>query len=314
MSIVIVNYRTPQYIIGCLETLLPELEGISARVVIVDNNSEDDSPAIIQDWLSKHDPNNYALIVRAGTNSGFSGGNNIGIKALKAHYYLLLNSDTLILEGAINMLLDTAKECPGAGLISPWLEGLDGVGQENCFHFHHPVSEFCSSAQTGLLNRLLKKYVVAMPVRSELENPEWTCFACVLIKDAVFGQVGLLDERYFMYFEDVEFCRRARNAGWDIVYQPESRVVHIKGGSSPVQENLVKKKRLPRYYYESRTLYFYNTYGWWGLTFANLLWEAGRLISKTRQLLGRSDKAAIENQWLDIWINWLTPNVSIRTP
>jgi hypothetical protein len=74
-----------------------------------------------------------------------------------------------------------------------------------------------------------------------------------------------------------------------------------------VKENTRQKKRLPKYFYESRTRFFFQLYGWFGLTAANLMWWAGRLVSKSRQLLGRSDKAAIERQWLDIWTNWMDP-------
>ncbi len=92
---------------------------------------------------------------------------------------------------------------------------------------------------------------------------------------------------YFMYFEDVEFCHRAGKAGWKIVHNPAAHIVHLRGGSSPVKKNTTQKKQLPRYFYESRARYFYQVYGWLGLTAANLLWWLGRTISKTRQYLGR---------------------------
>ena len=307
LSIVIVNFRTPILVTDCLESLLPEIEDTDARVIVIDNKSGDNSHNIINEWLAENDGRKNVQLIQSNVNSGFSSGNNIGIKTLGASYYLLLNSDTLVREGAIRKMLDAAIASPGAGLISPRLEWQDKVAQESCFRFPTPVSELCSAAQTGLIDRLFSKHIVALPVQSTVTHPQWTSFACVLIKDEVFQQVGLMDEKYFMYFEDVEFCYRAGKAGWDIVNIPEARVVHLRGGSSPVKENTVQKKRLPRYYYESRTLYFYQTYGWLGLTVVNLLWEAGRLISKTRQVLGRADKAAIEFQWLDIWSNWLAP-------
>jgi N-acetylglucosaminyl-diphospho-decaprenol L-rhamnosyltransferase len=170
------------------------------------------------------------------------------------------------------------------------------------------------AAQTGLLDRMLGKYIVPLPVQSVPTNPPWTSFACILIRDEVIHQVGLLDEKYFMYFEDVEFCHRTRNAGWDILNCPEARVMHLHGGSSSLTKDAAQKKRLPRYYYESRALYFYQTYGWLGLTAANLLWEAGRVLSKFQQMLGRPDKAGIDSKWLDIWINWLTPFKSYTHP
>jgi len=314
LSIVIVNYRTPKFVIDCLTTLLPELDGLDVRVVVVDNHSEDDSPVIIRAWLARHDVGGRVMVVESEHNSGFSGGNNTGIQSLNAHNYLLLNSDTLIRPGAIRIILDTAMRFPEAGLVSPRLEWPDGVGQESCFRFPTPFSELSSASQTGLVDRLLEKYIVALPVQTQIAWPQWTSFACVLVKDELLREVGLMDDGYFMYFEDIEYCHRARKAGWGIVHNPEARVVHLRGGSSPVKERTRLKQKLPKYYYESRTRYFYQTYGWLGLTSANLLWWLGRVVSGVRQLLGRSDKAAIEGKWLDIWINWLHPLKSYKSP
>lgn len=307
LSVVIVNFRTPHFILECLGTLLPELSGLTARIVIVDNNSADDSPRVIRSWLAMHDHDRRVDLLISGRNSGFAGGNNLGISAIQASHYLLLNSDTLIRAGAIKALIDAARQYPEAGLISPRLEWPDGTGQESCFRFHSPASELLSAAQTSVTDKLLSRYLVPLRVQETIARPQWTSFACVLVRREVFEQIGLLDEGYFMYFEDVEFCWRARKAGWDIVHEPAARVVHLRGGSSPVKERSRQKKRLPQYYYESRTRLLYQIYGWWGLTLANLMWWLGRVISKTRQVLGRPDKTAIECQWRDIWINWLQP-------
>jgi N-acetylglucosaminyl-diphospho-decaprenol L-rhamnosyltransferase len=307
LSIVIVNFRTPKLVTECLRSFLADLDGVNARVVVVDNQSGDGSPEIISAWLAAHDVMGKVMLVQSKRNAGFAGGNNIGIQAYKAQYYLLLNSDTLIRPGAIRTILDTVSSSPQVGLVSPRLEWPDGTGQESCFRFHTPFSELSGASQTGLIDRLLGKYIIALPVQTKIARPQWTSFACVLIKNEVFQQIGLLDDGYFMYFEDVEFCHRAHKAGWAIVHNPEARVVHLRGGSSPVKEQTRLKKRVSRYFYESRTRFFYQAYGWLGLTSANLLWWMGRTVSGARQLLGRSDKAAIEGQWLDIWTNWLNP-------
>lgn len=307
LSCVIVNYKTPHYLIDCLPGLLSELKDVDAMITIVDNKSEDGSVEIIREWVSSNIADSKVRIIESPTNSGFAAGNNIGIRAQSAQYYLLLNSDTLIRPGAIRTILDAATSYPKAGLISPRLEWPNGNGQESCFRFPSPLAEMSYASQTGLIDRLLANYIVALPVQAEIAWPQWTSFACVLIKDEVFQQIGLLDEGYFMYYEDVEFCYRANKAGWSIVHNPEARVVHLRGGSSSVKKQTKLKKRVPRYFYESRTRYYYQTYGWLGLTAANLLWWSGRTISKTRQIMGRSDKAAIEGQWLDIWINWQNP-------
>lgn len=307
LSVVIVNYRTPKLVTECLASLLPEINGMDARVVVVDNRSDDNSPEVIRAWLATHDVEAKATFIQSNQNAGFAAGNNIGIKACSAQYYLLLNSDTLVRSGAIRFILDTANRFPDAGMISPRLEWPDDTGQESCFRFPSPFSELCDASNTRLIDRFFGKYIVAMPVQTQIAQPEWTSFACVLIKDNVIRQVGLLDEGYFMYFEDIEYCHRARQSGWTIVHNPAAHVVHLRGGSSPVKEQTRKKKRVPKYFYESRARYFYQTYGWLGLTAANLLWWLGRIVSGTRQLLGRPDKAVVEGRWLDIWTNWLNP-------
>lgn len=294
-------------VIDCLESLIPILEDKSISIHVIDNLSNDESPKTIQGWISKNQLNSIVKISCSPFNYGFSGGNNIGISNIDSEYYLLLNSDTLIREGAIDKLLKAAAEYKDVGLITPRLEWPDGSPQESCFRFHSPVSEFISSAQTGLITRLLSKYVVPITVSDQVSYPEWSSFACVMIRKEVFDDIGLMDDGYFMYFEDAEFCHRAQRAGWKVLNEPSARVVHLRGGSSPVKENTRLKKRLPRYYYESRTRYFYQVYGWLGLTLANLLWSAGRCISLVRQVLGRPDKAVSQWQWLDIWTNWLRP-------
>ena len=307
LSIVIINYRTPTLLIDCLIALFPELENIDAQIVVVDNCSNDDSHLLIKKWLTDHDTEHKVLFIQSKVNLGFAAGNNIGINALEANYYLLLNSDTLVRKGAIQTILDTANLHPQAGLISPRLEWPNGEGQESCFRFHNLLSEFMRAAHTGFIDRLLSRFIVALPVQTDVINSDWTSFACVLIRGEIFQQIGMLDEGYFMYFEDAEFCHRVSKSDWRIVHNPDARVVHLRGGSSPVKENTKLKKRLPLYYYESRARYFYQLYGWFGLTLANILWATGRLISKTRQLSGRSDKAISKKQWLDIWTNWLHP-------
>lgn len=307
LAIVVVNYKTPEFVTDCMSTLLPELENLKAKVVIVDNNSGDDSSTVIKNWLAEHDKAGVVLFVQSHFNGGFAAGNNIGIKAIRADYYLMLNSDTLVRKGSIQRLLDTALAHPEAGIISPRLEWPDERGQESCFVYPSPFSELMLAAQTGAIDRILGKYIVAMPLQSQLAYPDWTSFACALVPAEVFQQLGLLDEGYFMYFEDTEFCHRVKKAGWQIIHNPEARVVHLRGGSSPVKQRTLQKKRLPSYYYESRTRLFFQISGYWGLIAANLMWHLGRILSLGRQALGRQDKAAVEKQWRDIWTNCSRP-------
>jgi len=125
----------------------------------------------------------------------------------------------------------------------------------------------------------------------------------------------LLDEEFFMYFEDVDFCQRARRAGWNIIHNPNARVVHLRGGSSPVKSQTEKKKRLPRYFYESRTRYYYKYFGRSGLLAANLFWHLGWLIGRLRKLLNSSYQPNIcESQWRDIWFSFTSPSKPYTHP
>ncbi|WXG52263.1 MAG: hypothetical protein RNU03_16000 [Candidatus Sedimenticola sp. (ex Thyasira tokunagai)] len=211
-------------------------------------------------------------------------------------------------------MLDNTDKFPDAGLFSPRLEWPDGIPQESCFRFLTPVGELISAARTGPVTKAFAKYNVPIAVSDQISYPEWTSFACVLVRGQVFEDIGLMDDKFFMYFEDVEFCHRAGASGWKIINDPSAHVVHLRGGSSPVKENARTGKRLPRYYYESRTRYFYKLYGWKGLLKANLFWSLGRIISLTRELLGKKAPHVSHKQWLDIWANLRCPDAPYTKP
>tara|TARA_R110001606_G_scaffold395664_2_gene568558 strand:- start:191035 stop:192021 length:987 start_codon:yes stop_codon:yes gene_type:complete len=308
LAIVIINYKTPLLITDCLSSLLPELSKLAAKVVIVDNHSNDESCQIISKWIALHDNFKQIELIESKVNTGFSGGNNLGINHIEAKYYLLLNSDTIVRKGAIENLLRAASADEHCGLISPRLEWPDATPQESCFQFHSPISEFISSSGTGVITRLLKKYSVPKPIINVNSYCDWTSFACVLIKAEVFKKIGLMDDEFFMYFEDMAFCYHARQSGWSILNVPSAHVVHLRGGSSPVKKQAKLRKRLPRYYYESRTRCFYLVYGHLGLSLANIMWTFGFIISLSRSLLSsRYIPNRSASQWKDIWTNFFNP-------
>ncbi|MBE8232877.1 MAG: glycosyltransferase family 2 protein [Endozoicomonadaceae bacterium] len=308
LAIVIINYKTPQLVIDCLNSLISEIKDIDAKVIVVDNHSGDDSCQLIQAWIDKSSISAKVILIPSKTNSGFSGGNNLGIKHVEAGNYLLLNSDTVVRAGAIQQLLDQATKDDSAGLISPRLEWPDATPQKSCFRFHTPISEMISAASTGPIYKLFNAFRVPRELSDDHNYYDWTSFACVLIKGQVFKDIGLMDNSYFMYFEDVMFCFRAKQAGWKVLNIPEAHVVHLRGGSSPVKSLNKQRKRLPRYFYESRTRCFFQIYGRMGLLAANMLWMIGFVIASMRRLLSPSFNPDIsKNQWRDVWINFLHP-------
>ena len=128
-----------------------------------------------------------------------------------------------------------------------------------------------------------------------------------MISAECIAKTGYLDEGFFMYFEDVEYCHRMCRTGFKVFHNPAASAVHLRGGSSSVKKNIATKKRLPKYYYQSRCRFYYKKYGYLGLFTTNIFWYLGRGVSLTRQFMGRKDKSALKSQWKDIWSNFFNP-------
>ncbi len=309
LAVIILNYRRADLVVDCLASLAPDLRGRPYWcAAVVDNASGDGSAERIEAAIHERGWGDWARVVRSPLNGGFSAGNNVGLRAVEAAHYVLLNSDTLVRPGAFAELLEAAERHPEAGLIGPRLEGLDGAAQESCFRFATPASELMAAAATGPISRMLKRYEVAMRVSETPLEPEWISFACVLLRGRALAEIGPLDEHYFMYFEDMDYCRRAWEKGWHVRYEPAAHVVHLRGGSSPVKSAFASRARVPRYYFASRTRYFAKHFGGiGGVLLANAAWLAGRMISKLRETLGSKAPHTAERQARDIWTDWRRP-------
>ena len=307
LAIIIINYRTPHFIKDCLESLVRQINPNHHRVVIVDNASGDGSDFEIEKHITVCGWTKCVTIERSPFNGGFAAGNNYGIRRIRAEAYLLLNSDTIVRPGAIEQLLEAYRRYPAVGLFSPRLEWSDGRPQESCFYHRKPYIEFFTAARTKIVDQLFAAKGGPYPLPTKPIYPDWTSFACVLIRYEVFKRIGLLDEGYFMYFDDMDFCQRAWASGIPTLHLPSSRVVHLRGGSSPTKQLVAGKKRPPKYWYASRNRYYAKFYGHSGLWFANFCWYAGRLISLLREVLGLKKPHTCERQWLDIWTNVRQP-------
>lgn len=301
LCIVIVNYRTPGLVLDALESLTGQLDNTLDHVLIVDNASGDDSADRIEHAISARGLGSLCRVLRSARNGGFSAGNNIGIRAADARYYMLLNSDTIVRPNAIPALLAEMEAHPELGLAGPRLEWPDGTAQISCFRDHTPWSELLAAAKTGPVTALLQAFEVPLPVADQTMEAQWVSFACVVIRREVIDRVGLLDEGYFMYFEDSDYCRAARAAGFRVGYFPSARVVHLRGGTSDVKEKIAKRRRPPRYFYESRARYFRKGYGVLGPAAANALWQLGRVVSLARELAGNKAPHTCDKEWLDNW-------------
>lgn len=301
----ILNYRTPDLVADALKTLEGQVQLPDGLVVIVDNDSGDGSDARIDAFIQEAGYGDWAHVIQAGRNGGFSAGNNVGMRAVEADFYMLLNSDTLVRPGAVERLLRDMELHPDVGIGSPRLEWPDGDPQESCFRDPSWATEFLQSAETGPITKLMPDREVYLPVQKEPIDVDWTSFAAVMIRREVIERIGLMDEGYFMYFEDADYCRTAREAGFRVRHFPFARVVHLRGGSSDVKKKKAAKKRPPRYFYEARGRYFRKHYGWPGAVRVNAMWTVGRGIHFAREKLMGATPNSCEREWLDNWTGLL---------
>lgn len=282
LAVVILNYRTVELTASTIDAVLPELDRENHVVVVVDNFSNDGSLEYLERIIKARD--SYCIkLIENERNAGFSAGVNIGIRSIDASCYLLLNSDAYPRKSAIRKLVGCSMDNP-LSIIYPTLQFPDGVPQRNYFKDHSYLSELIDAAQTNLVTACLKRWDVSS-VNKDVGDVDWVSFACVLIPKSVFELCGFLDEGFFLYYEDAEFCRRARLKGITFVHAPGVNFVHLRGQSATVKSDISSRRRLPMYYYQSRSYYFRKRNGRLGLFLANLCWYMGRCVSLLRELV-----------------------------
>jgi len=292
--IVIVNYRTSGLVIDALRSLEAEVVALPGiRVVVVDNASGDGSTERLADAIREHDWHDWASLLPLEQNGGFAAGNNAAIRpALKSgaipRYVLLLNPDTVVRSGAVRTLFDFMEDRPDVGLAGSRLEDPDGTPQRSAFRFPCILGELEAGLRLGIASRFLARWAAAPPVKDDAGPTDWVAGASLIVRREVFEKVGLLDESYFLYFEEVDFCRRAHLAGWPCWYVPQSRVVHLVGQSSGLHaSNDAHRRRRPAYWFEARQRYFLSHLGRARTFLADLAWSVGYASYRVRRYLQR---------------------------
>lgn len=314
VRIVIVNYRTPGLVIDCLRSLTEEVQALGdCKVVVVENASGDDSAERIGAAIRDTGWQSWVELLVVEKNLGFAGGNNAALRPMLAvprppDYVLLLNPDTVIRPGAVRTLVDFLDKHPDVGIAGSRLEHPDGTPQRSAFRFPSVASEFEGGMRLGLVSKLLHRRLVAPPVRDDEHPTDWIAGASMLVRREVFDAIGLMDERYFLYFEETDFCLRARRAGWSCWYVPSSHVVHLVGQSSGVTDVKRPARRMPRYWFESYRRYFGQNHGRVYAWLAAAAYTVGYATYRVRRRLQRKlDNDPPYFLWDFIRFNFLTP-------
>ena len=313
LLIVIVCYKASELTIDCLRSLSGQIRDVpDAKVAVCENGTGQESVRQIKEAIESQGWCDWVRLKAIFPNRGFTGGNNAILRDAMAwprppDYFLLLNADTIVHPGALAALYSAIEVDSALGIVGPRIVSPEGQVQNSCFRDPSPLSEFLRAAGTGILNRLCGRSHFALAPAKGTTNHDWISFACALLRRDVLDSVGLLDEGYFMYCDDKDYCRRARRAGWRIGHCPEATVMHLVGRSNPVPSDMKARRRPPRYYYVSRSRYYGKFLGRSGLWATNLCWLAGRFVSVTRELLRTKRCHLCDKEWMDIWANWWDP-------
>jgi N-acetylglucosaminyl-diphospho-decaprenol L-rhamnosyltransferase len=287
--IVIVNYRTARLTIDCLDSIAGQTSELRFfHVVVVDNASGDGSQELLREVIVRRRWHSWASLLLLDRNGGFAYGNNAGIRkalhsARHVSYIMLLNPDTIVRQGAIRALVDFMDSHAHVGIAGSRLENPAGVAECSAHNAPSPLGELESAARLGILSRVLRRYAVSPPMYATAHECDWVSGASLIVRREVLEQIGLLDEGYFLYFEEADFCLRAQKAGWKIWFVPDSRVVHLEGAATGIG-NIMRRR--PRYWYDSRRRYFVKRFGVVGLIVADTFWLLGRMSLALRRMLG----------------------------
>ena len=259
ISVIIVSWNAKEYLRECLNSLVQELRGYDSEILVVDNASSDGSDILIQESFPD------CKLIQTGKNLGFAKANNIGIKESSGRYLFLINSDITLLDGCIRKILLFLEMNPAIGILGPQIINPDGYIQRSCMEFPNLWNTLCNAigayrfSKSKLFGGQMMTYWKHDTTRRvDIING---CFWA--IRRESLKQVGLLDERFFIYGEDIDYCRRFNQAGWEVVFFPLAKAIHYQGASSsnaPVKFYMEKEKanfQLWQKYHNSLSQFFY---------------------------------------------------------
>lgn len=227
ISIIIVNYKTQDKALKCIDSVkASETGGLSYEIILVENGSGDDCKQI----LGKHPD---IVFVKSEKNLGMGGGNNLGLKRAQGEYVMILNPDTLVKPDMIKKFYDFIARDDSVGIAAPKLLNANGSLQYSCFK---EIGFFTPILRRTFLGKYFKKnldhFLMSDFSHNEIKAVDWVMGSCFIIKKKLMDELAGFDERFFMYFEDTDLCRRTRKAGRKVVYCPEAVVVHDHGRAS----------------------------------------------------------------------------------
>ncbi|HWE53383.1 MAG TPA: glycosyltransferase family 2 protein [Bryobacteraceae bacterium] len=310
ISVVIVSYNTREVTSRCLRALESEAAGLNLEILVIDNQSRDGSAQMIRRDFPA------VRLVEAGRNLGFAGANNLAFALADGEYVILLNSDAFLKPGSLRNAIAHMKAEPKTALGGGRLVGEDGAWQPSARQFPSLLNDFLS--MSGLAHRFQNSRFWGRADRTWADPMteaavDWVPGAFSIIRGAVVEEMGGFDESFFLYYEEVDFCRRIKAAGYAVRYWPDVEVVHLGGESSKSMSGAVRSSagaQLTLWRLRSGFLYYrkHHAAAAWRTMAAEYAWHLFRLgrnrysrqPSRTQKAAeSRSMLALIRKAWQD---------------
>jgi N-acetylglucosaminyl-diphospho-decaprenol L-rhamnosyltransferase len=209
---------------NCIKTVLESDLGFEYEIVVVDNNSKDGVAQLLKEQF----PN--VKLIESDKNLGMGGGNNIGMREANGEYILILNPDIHLFPDSIKQMIEHIESNPEIGLLAPKLLNPDKTLQHTCYRWHNfwtPVFRRTALSKFSFARRELRRFLMEDWDHENTQEVDWIQGSCCLVSRKVVEEVGYFDERFFMYFEDTDLCRRIKNGGYKNIYFPSSQVIHF---------------------------------------------------------------------------------------
>lgn len=244
VSIIIVSFNTKELLRNCILSIHKTTKSIGYEVIVVDNASTDGSPEMIETDFRD------ITIIKNTENLGFAKANNQAMRIAKGEYFLLLNSDTIVKEGAIEALVNFMEKQEKAAAVGPKVLNVDGTLQSKGFYFPSLSESLILLFRVyKFFPKKIRSYLFPKIFRDEntISKVDWVIGCCILIQKDIVYKIGLLDEALFFYGEEVEWCYRAKKTGYSIYYFPKAEIIHYGGASkidSSVQRLINNQKAL----------------------------------------------------------------------
>lgn len=255
LSVILVNHNAKEITANCIQSIYDKTKSISFEVVLVDNNSSDGSEAYIRSEFPQ-----VRLLVN-DVNKGFAAANNQGIKISKGKYIILLNNDTSLKNDAFDKMFNFMEKNGAVGALTCKLYEEDGqTVQRNCRSFPLPWDTMFARASlfTKIFprNQISRKNMYLDWDYNSAREVDWVSGAALMVRKEVISQVGLLDENFYMYWEDTDWCKRMHETGWKIYFLSEAEIIHFTGaGGTRIKGNIYHNNRM--IYHKHKSAYYY---------------------------------------------------------